>query len=167
VRIDSIVSPTELMKHADACGRGSMPTLNQTGELNAAYWRTRRNARSSLNAARSSAVSKYRCCAAQPAIVSTTRPTSCFTERSRSGEPMAPRKYFCATMLVAVWLQLFGTSMFFCSKTGLPRSSLMTAVRSSHSISSNGCVPSVAKKRLNWSPRVRRSARASCRAPSE
>src|SRR6187455_902208 len=41
-RIESMVSDTELMKHADAWGWGSMPTLNQTGELKAAYWRTRR-----------------------------------------------------------------------------------------------------------------------------
>src|SRR6266705_4436949 len=33
-RIESIVSSTELMKHAEHCGRSSMPTLNQTGELN-------------------------------------------------------------------------------------------------------------------------------------
>jgi len=26
------------MKQAEHCGRGSMPTLNQTGELNAAIW---------------------------------------------------------------------------------------------------------------------------------
>src|SRR6185369_17019683 len=33
VRIESIVSLTELMKHAEHCGRSSMPTLNHTGEL--------------------------------------------------------------------------------------------------------------------------------------
>src|SRR3954470_20490528 len=37
VRIDSIVSWTELMKHAEHCGAFSKPTLNQTGELNAAF----------------------------------------------------------------------------------------------------------------------------------
>ena len=37
-RIESIVSCTELMKHAEHCGCGSMPTLNQTGLLNAAFW---------------------------------------------------------------------------------------------------------------------------------
>src|SRR4029453_6813312 len=30
-KIESIVSCTELMKHAEHCGCGSMPTLNQTG----------------------------------------------------------------------------------------------------------------------------------------
>ena len=38
VRIDSIVSSTLKMKHADAWGRSSQPTLNQTGLLNAAFW---------------------------------------------------------------------------------------------------------------------------------
>src|SRR5690242_19736588 len=33
-RIDSIVSCTELMKHAEHWGAFSNPTLNQTGELN-------------------------------------------------------------------------------------------------------------------------------------
>ena len=37
VRIDSIVSSTELMKHAEHCGAGSNPQLNQTGLLNAAF----------------------------------------------------------------------------------------------------------------------------------
>src|SRR5262245_39863309 len=34
VRIDSIVSWTELMKHAEHCGARSKPQLNQTGLLN-------------------------------------------------------------------------------------------------------------------------------------
>src|ERR1051326_3269151 len=38
LRIESIVSLTELMKHAEHCGRASMPTLNQTGELKDAIW---------------------------------------------------------------------------------------------------------------------------------
>src|SRR3954447_3019357 len=37
-RIDSIVSSTERMKQAEHCGLSSKPTLNQTGELNAASW---------------------------------------------------------------------------------------------------------------------------------
>ena len=40
-RIDSIVSSTERMKQAEHCGFSSKPTLNQTGELNAASWLTR------------------------------------------------------------------------------------------------------------------------------
>src|SRR5689334_8671205 len=38
VRIESIVSCTELMKQAEHCGCFSMPTLNQTGLLNEAFW---------------------------------------------------------------------------------------------------------------------------------
>src|ERR671920_78541 len=40
-RIDSIVSSTERMKQALHCGCSSKPTLNQTGELNAAIWWSR------------------------------------------------------------------------------------------------------------------------------
>jgi hypothetical protein len=36
-RIDSMVSLTALMKQADACGCFSMPTLNHTGLLKAAF----------------------------------------------------------------------------------------------------------------------------------
>src|SRR3712207_4594651 len=32
--IEPMLSWTELMKHAEHCGRSSIPTLNQTGELN-------------------------------------------------------------------------------------------------------------------------------------
>ncbi len=46
------------MKHAEAWGLGSMPTLNQTGELNEATWLTRIAASSSWKASRSAAVLK-------------------------------------------------------------------------------------------------------------
>src|ERR671910_1302133 len=58
VRIESIVSETELMKHAEHCGAASKPQLNHTGLLNAPYWRTSRCFRSSLNAWTSSSVAK-------------------------------------------------------------------------------------------------------------
>src|SRR5450755_2538835 len=85
VRIESSESLTELMKQAEHCGvlypvtpnstrpaigfqcqfcaseSGSVrsqPTLNQTGELNAAYWRTRMCASSSWKVAPSSGVAK-------------------------------------------------------------------------------------------------------------
>ncbi len=48
-RIDSIVSSTLLMKQAEHCGSGSLPTLNQTGELNAIFCSTRRCLSSALN----------------------------------------------------------------------------------------------------------------------
>src|SRR5215212_3305677 len=40
-RIDSIVSSTDRMKHAEHCGCSTKPTLNHTGELNAAIWWSR------------------------------------------------------------------------------------------------------------------------------
>src|SRR6186997_3066650 len=59
VRMESIVSSTELMKHAEHCGAFSKPQLNQTGLLKAAFWYTRMCFRSSLNACRSSSLAKY------------------------------------------------------------------------------------------------------------
>src|SRR5712692_2015771 len=38
LRIELIVSSTERMKQAEHCGFASAPTLNHTGELNAAFW---------------------------------------------------------------------------------------------------------------------------------
>src|ERR1043165_2167905 len=93
VRIESSESFTELMKQAEHCGvlypvtpnstdwvcgfqcqlraseLGSMrshPTLNQTGELKAAYWRTRMCASSTWIIAPSSGVLKYPCANPQP-----------------------------------------------------------------------------------------------------
>src|SRR5215204_6030166 len=83
VRIDSIVSSTELMKHAEHCGAFSKPQLNHTGLLNAAFCSTRRCLRSPLNASSASSEAKYDCFFAHAVIVSTTRPMSCLTERSR------------------------------------------------------------------------------------
>src|SRR5512144_2773609 len=39
LRIESIESPTELIKHAEHCGCSSTPTLNQTGEVKRVFWR--------------------------------------------------------------------------------------------------------------------------------
>ena len=41
-RMDPMVSSTLLMKQAEHCGSASMPTLNQTGELNDIFWLTSR-----------------------------------------------------------------------------------------------------------------------------
>src|SRR6187549_1849369 len=79
VRIESIVSCTELMKHAEHCGAFSKPQLNQTGLLNAAFWYTRMCFRSSLNACRSSSLAKYLPAFAHAVMVLTTRPISCLT----------------------------------------------------------------------------------------
>src|SRR5205085_5365934 len=57
-RMESIVSLTELMKHAEHCGRGSMPTLNQTGELNDAIWYRRMCVSSSRNVSPSASLAK-------------------------------------------------------------------------------------------------------------
>ena len=57
-RIESIESPHALMKQAEPWGLGSMPTLNQTGELKEATWLTRIAASSSWKASRSAAVLK-------------------------------------------------------------------------------------------------------------
>src|SRR5687767_8016898 len=57
-RIDSIESSTERMKHAEHCGCSSKPTLNHTGELNAASWLTRMWLSSSSKAAPSSSEAK-------------------------------------------------------------------------------------------------------------
>src|SRR6476646_11803876 len=57
-RMEPMESPHELMKQAEAWGLGSMPTLNQTGELKDATWLTRIAASSSWKASRSAAVLK-------------------------------------------------------------------------------------------------------------
>src|SRR3954468_12962814 len=79
-RIDSIVSSTELMKHAEHCGAFSKPQLNQTGLLNAAFWCTSRNFKSSLNADNAASDAKYFCFRAHSVMVLTTRPINCLTE---------------------------------------------------------------------------------------
>ena len=57
-RIDSIVSSTLRMKQAEHCGRSSKPTLNQTGELKAAFWLSRIEVSSASKASASSAEAK-------------------------------------------------------------------------------------------------------------
>src|ERR1044072_3893223 len=101
VRIESIVSCTELMKQAEHWGAFSKPQLYHTGLLNAAFWYTRMCFRSSLNACRSAPVAKYLWSRPHFVIVSTTRPMSCLTLRSRGGAPIGPRKFFETTLLVA------------------------------------------------------------------
>src|SRR6202049_363793 len=56
--IDSILSCTELMKHAEHCGLDCTPTLNQTGELNAIFCCTSKCVSSSRKASRDSASAK-------------------------------------------------------------------------------------------------------------
>jgi hypothetical protein len=80
-------------------------------------------------------------------IVSTTREIIWRTERSRCGDPSGPRKYFCATMFVAVADQKTGNSTSRCSKAG-PSLPGMTASRTSHSTSSYGSTPGVVLRRV-------------------
>ena len=57
-RIDSIVSSTLRMKQAEHCGVSSKPTLNQTGELKAAFWLSRIEVSSASKASASSSEAK-------------------------------------------------------------------------------------------------------------
>ena len=57
-RIDSMLSSTERMKQAEHCGCSSNPTLNQTGELNAAIWWRRMWVSSASKASASSSEAK-------------------------------------------------------------------------------------------------------------
>src|SRR4051794_17340 len=57
-RIDSMLSSTERMKQAEHCGCSSKPTLNHTGELNAASWLRRMYVSSASKASPSSTVAK-------------------------------------------------------------------------------------------------------------
>src|ERR1700674_5037665 len=152
VRIDSIRSSTLLIKHADNCGRCSIPALNQTGLLKAAFWWTSRCVSSSRKISAASGVAKYPCLFAQPWMVRTTRPISCLTLRSRSGVPSTPRKYLETTTLVATCDQPAGISTSCCSKTTSPFSLVMEASRVSHWTSSNGAVPGRVKYRFQLRP---------------
>src|SRR5439155_10467981 len=113
--IDRISSLTELMKQAKHCGRSSTPTLNQTGLLNAAIWYNRICVSSASKVEASSSSWKYPPFSPHLAMVFATRSRSCRTLDSRSLVPSLPRKYFEATILVAVWDQKDGVSTFFCS----------------------------------------------------
>jgi len=59
-RIERISSSTDRMKHAEACScpASFQPTLNQTGELNAAIWLTSRCVSSASNASASASLAK-------------------------------------------------------------------------------------------------------------
>src|SRR5919112_2123811 len=69
VRIDSIVSSTELMKQAEHCGAFSKPQLNHTGLLKAAFCSMSRCFKSPLNASSASSEAKYDCFFAHAVIV--------------------------------------------------------------------------------------------------
>ena len=82
----------------------------------------------------------------QSVIVSTTRSITWRSERSRSGVPRVPRKYFWATMFVAFSDHETGNSTSSCSKATEPSFQfVMRASRRSHTTSSYGCTPAVVK----------------------
>src|SRR5258708_13618477 len=57
--IDSMLSLTELIKHAEHCGFGCTPTLNHTGELKLIFCSTSRCASSSRNTSRAATPTKH------------------------------------------------------------------------------------------------------------
>src|SRR6266851_2130598 len=136
--IDSMLSLTELMKHAEHCGFGCTPTLNHTGELKAIFCSTSRFVSSSRKASRDAMSAKYPPSSPHRTMVFTTRPISCRTDPSRCGVPGFPWKYLLLTMFVAVCDQLFGTSTSSCRKIVTPFSFPISAVRFSHSTASKG-----------------------------
>src|ERR1700687_53209 len=82
--IESMLSSTELMKHAEHCGLGCTPTLNHTGELKAIFCSTSKWDNSSRKASRESVDAKYPPSSPHRTIVLTTRPISWATDVSRS-----------------------------------------------------------------------------------
>src|SRR4029078_8906813 len=73
VRIELMVSSTLLMKQAEHCGSGSMPTLNQTGELNDIFCCTRRCFSSALKTRADSSSAKSQSFLPQLVIACETR----------------------------------------------------------------------------------------------
>src|SRR5271157_3938646 len=88
--IDSKLSCTELMKHAEHCGFACTPTLNHTGELKLIFCSTSRCVSSSRNASRDAVSAKYPPSSPHRTTVFTTRLISCRTDPSRSGVPILP-----------------------------------------------------------------------------
>ena len=77
LRIELMWSSTARMKHAEhCCGVSGTPTLNQTGELKAAFCVTTRWVSSSAKTRASASVAKYPFFVPHRVIVSTTRPAS-------------------------------------------------------------------------------------------
>ena len=140
--IDSIVSSTELMKHALACwGVLATPEVEPDRAVEGhllVYQHVGELVREGLLVGGRREVAGV---APHSRIRPTTRPISCCTLVSRVGVPMWPRKYLETTTLVASCDQDRGISQSICSKTVSPFSLLMRAVRSSHSTVANGSSP--------------------------
>src|SRR5260370_34224402 len=142
--IDSMLSMTELIKHAEHCGFGCTPTLIHTVQLKLIFCSTSRCVSSSRNAPRDDRSAKYPHSSPHRTIVLTTRPISCRTDPSRWAVPGLPWKYLLVTMLVAVCDHLLGTSTSSWRKIVTPFSLPISAMRFSHSTASKGdLLPSV------------------------
>ena len=98
------------MKQAEHCGFSSKPTLNQTGELNEAYWLTRIAFSSASNVSASSSVREVAAVAAPGADRVDDAADHLLDGALALRGGQRPRKYFCATMFVAVCDQNFGNS---------------------------------------------------------
>ena len=116
LRIESIESSTDRMKHAEACwGTPATPMLNQTGELKAAFWWTMRCFSSSLNLGLL-VVLEVAVLQAPDVMVSTTRSMTWRSEYSRSGVPSGAPEVLLGQDVGGVELQVSGTSTSSCSK---------------------------------------------------
>ncbi len=133
----AIVSWTELMKQAEHCGCFSMPTLNQTGELNAIFWWTSRWVSSAWKVVEVRVAGEV-ALGLGPAgdRVDDAIDELADARLALRGVEVAAEVLADTTTLVASWDQKFGTSTSFCSKTLLPLSLEMPAVRYSQVISS-------------------------------
>src|SRR5947209_20073577 len=132
LRIDSISSSTERMKHADTCCGDDVPTLNQTGELKLNTWCSNIQVSSCAKTSASSPDAKYPCSTPATWYFDTTRSMSWRSDHSRTSVPTAPRKYFVVTMLAALTDQKSGNSTPRCSKLTVPsRQFVMTTSRRS------------------------------------
>src|SRR3954454_11447544 len=142
LRIDSIESSTDRMKHAETCAGASVPTLNHTGELKLKTWCSSIHVSSCSKISASSPDAKYPCSWPAVRYFETTRSISCRSDHSRTSVPTAPRKYFVVTMFAAFTDQKSGNSTPRCSKLIEPsRQFVMTTSRRSQVTSSYGCTP--------------------------
>ena len=95
LRMLSIVSSTESMKQALlCCGISGTPILNQTGELNDAFWSSNSDISSSAKTPFSSLLAKYPPSSPQLTIWFTTRFKRSFSDFSLCSVSNAPQKYF-------------------------------------------------------------------------
>ena len=149
-----MVSSTELMKQAEHCGRGSTPTLNQTGELKEAFWLTSRWVSSLAKISASFGEAKYPASALAGDGVHDPA-----DELLDAGIP-ARRIREAVEILggddVGRGQGPVGRNLHpLLFEDHFPCWLVMRASRRSHDSSSNGCTCSREKKRRNVNPRPR------------